>query len=412
MKNMLNKKRFLYIITIILGISIPFLFTSGHFILANKSINTKIDKIVKEKKLTKEQTQEMIISGLFYHINKNVEDIHSVYMNKDNYKEFNQSLNSTLVGIGIKSSRSENDTLKVVKVYDNTPAKKSGLKEKDIIIGVDNINFKDHKKESLVKFITGKENTSLVLKILRDNKKMEIKTTRASLSLPQVEVQNLNKDTTIAKISSFGSDVASEFATKVVSNVLPQTKNLIIDVRSNGGGSLVEVEKIISLFVRENQNIVIKKSSSGTNIDKSEKLALVYDKETKKPQLKPISDQNKDNVVDLSKYKVKILVDQNSASASEILTITLKELINARLYGTKTYGKGSVQQLIPLSDNSAFKLSVEKWFSSKNTGIDKKGIDVDVKIENNKSYYNAVDSELNKNDLVLKKALEEIKNGR
>lgn len=351
--------------------------------IIKKVSNLKNSKIVKENKISNEQFEDILVSGLFYHIQKKYKDPHSMYFNKDMTKKFNESLNLNVVGIGITSMQNPNGLL-VKRVFDNTPAQKAGLKEEDLITGTDEVNFSDLKNEDFVNYIKGNENSKVILKIKRGEENISKTLIRKNIQLPQVTAKNLNSKSLYVNISSFGDNVASELSDILIDNKLETKKELIIDLRGNGGGSLSEVENIISAFVPKNVPILIRKTLNKKEIDLSDSKVSRY------PNI-----------------KVKILIDKDSASASEILTIALKEIIGAKVYGHTSFGKGSVQKLYNLTDKTSFKFTIEKWFSPSGKGIDQIGITPDFQIDNDKSWYQLPYSKLDENDKVLKKALGE-----
>lgn len=383
----------IFLSSFIIGIGLFYLFgweykTDDNFILTNKT-NQLIQKfenskLVKSRKLTRQQKDDLIISGLFYHLNKKYDDIHSTYFNKEMLDSFNQSLNSEFVGIGIQSQQNEQG-LVVKRVFDNTPAKKTGIVEQDLILGTNKIDFSKQKDISFVEYIKGEPNSNVTLKILRNGKILSLNVQRQQLNLPQVSVSKYNNNSVLyINISSFGENVGTEFTDKLKQSFDSKTKKIIIDVRSNGGGSLQEVEKIISLFVKKNTKILQRKTIKQQTYD--------YSSENKKTYLN---------------IPLAILIDSQSASASEILAISLKETANAKLYGTKSFGKGSVQRMYNIDENSAFKMTIEKWFSPKGVGIDKVGIKPNVELTNDKSWYQLPYSKLAENDKVLKYVLGE-----
>lgn len=386
MKNMLTKNKWLLIVlSATCGVVIAFIMSS---ILTPKEVNvynkknlvTFVDSKAQKLKLDAKHKEKLWLDALFYHIYKAHKDAHSIYMDPKMYAEFNQDLNQTLVGIGIVSSQT-NNALVVKRVYNNTPAQKANINEDDQIIGVNNVEFKNVKNKLFVDFIKGQENSLVKLKIKRHNHIFTTTLKRKSLVLPQVYAKKYANNLYV-NISSFGENVYNEFKNATKELATNKKLHLIIDLRNNGGGSLSEVEKILSLFVKEKTPIVIKKAHNNKTIDYASKVDF-----------------------DFSKVKIKVLVNQNSASASEILTIVLKELKHAIVIGSQTYGKGSVQQLVPLNDNSAFKFTIEKWYSPLNHGIDKIGIKPTLKVENPKSWYNQSFTKASQNDQVLKKAL-------
>lgn len=393
MKNIIKKNKNLkwYLISALTSIIFSLVLFSFWFkndnIFTDYKIANAIDRVSNLKNMNKEKLNEVIIDGLFYHINKT--DIHSNYFNKQEFKEFSQDLNGTLVGIGVSTIQNQN-SLVIKRVFKDTPAYISNLQEGDEIIGTNDVLFSNlkNKQQSFVNFVKGEENTKVKLIIKRGQGIFNIWVTRKSLVIPQV-YSRIIKNNLYVQISSFGENIFDQFYNELNKYKIDSYNKIIIDLRNNGGGDLDEVEKIISLFVKSNTNILIRKKHGEVIKDKSINLGNKF----------------------LNK-NIAILINENSASASEILTISLKELKGARIYGAKSYGKGSVQQLVPLRDGSAFKYTIEKWFSPGNIGIDHKGIKPDVLVNNSKEWQNSEFSKSFEIDYVLNKAIGDANNGK
>ena len=379
---MKKNKLFIYAISGILGVSLSFyvnnnLLSLKNTVTSDKDVVKKLKEVKTKHYLSNSQTNELMINSLFAHINR--KDPHSMYFNKKMYKEFNTGLNSTLVGIGVLAQQKDQQLI-IKRIFKNTPASESSLKEDDIITKVDGVDFKSlPKNKILTDLIKGNENTTAHLTIIRDGSEQSIDVQRRSIQLDQISTKDINGNFYL-KIDSFGDNLDKSFEKHV--EKINKSKKLIIDLRDNSGGELVEVEKIISHFVKKNTLILQRKVNSKTN---------------------------KNYSVDVKgriKVPVVVLVNENSASASEILALDLRELYNAKLIGVKTYGKGSVQQLIPLSDGTAYKFTIERWFSAKGTGIDHKGIKPDIEIKDNDFSNYSYEKGFEK-DKVLHKAMEE-----
>jgi carboxyl-terminal processing protease len=309
-------------------------------IIENKSINT-----IPEDKKTAKTCKEAIDS---------LGDEYSTYFTKTDYDKFINGINNTYSGIGVaigelKVSETET-TINITKVFEGTPAQAIGLKIGDVIQSIDGLSTTNLKTEAASSKIRGEEGSVVKLKIKSGEAIEDKSITRKKVSIPTVETTKVD-NIGLINISSFSMDLYNEFKLKTEQFQKDDSVNtIVLDLRNNPGGSLDSAIDLIGAFTPKGTHAV-------TEVLKNDKKKLYTNRE---PLFK-----NK---------KLIILQNENSASASEIATITLKEKANAIIIGAKSYGKGVVQQLIDLPDGDVMKLTIAEWESPSGYRINKKGI--------------------------------------
>jgi len=308
-----------------------------------------------------------------------LEDKHSTFQTPSESQKFQESLNQELIGIGVVVSQNENLEFEVISPIEGSPAEEIGLKSGDIITHVNGISITGKSMEDSLELIKGPENTRVKITIRRNNNSLNFNIIRKKINLPLVEMKIVDDINLLIDINSFGLDTFNQLQNLLNSNELDAVENIIIDLRSNPGGYLDSAIYISDLFLEKNAKIA-------HQVDKNKTIEYKALKE-QKIKGKPIY----------------IMVDRGTASASEILAISLKSNLNAKIYGERTYGKGSVQQLISFTDDSALKLTTGLWLGPKMETINEKGISPDVSVK-----INQYDLD-NKNDPVLNKILLDIK---
>lgn len=285
---------------------------------------------------------------------ESLDDPYSRYMDKKNYADQTTSINSKITGIGVNISSIGGKTY-VVNVIEDTPAHYAGLKREDIILKVDEKSISGMKTAEVADIVRGPEGTFVELLISRDKRQIKKKIQRKEIKIKTVK-SSLEKDIGYIQILSFiGSTTSEEFIDAV--NKTQNAKGLIIDLRGNSGGLLPNAVFIANMFIDEG-NIV---SIVGRNGYKRNIYAQSNDAIIKKPLL--------------------VLVDEGSASASEILSGALQDYHKAKLLGTKTFGKGMVQKIIPLPNQTGLNLTIAKYLTPAGHDINKKGIQPDINVK-------------------------------
>lgn len=281
-------------------------------------------------------------------------DPYSRYMSRSEYLEQNNSINSKITGIGVNIA-SVAGKVHIVNVMEGTPAQFANLLPKDIIIAIDGKEVNGLSLSEVANLVKGPENSFVNITIMRNNDKLTKRVMRKEIKIKTVKSSVLAKNIGYIQITSFiGSTTPNEFL-----EALEKTKNtqgLILDLRGNTGGLLPNAVFIANLFIPKG-NIV---SIVGRNGYKYDINAQDTEFGVKKPTI--------------------VLVDGNSASASEILSGALKDYNKAKLLGTKTYGKGMVQKIIPMPNETGLNLTVAKYLTPNGTDINKKGITPDIKV--------------------------------
>lgn len=306
-------------------------------------------------------------------------DPYTEYMNKEELNEFNSVINSSYCGIGVTVQNNIGDnTILVVGVFENSPAAGAGIEPGDIITKVDGTEYKGEQLEEATGNIQGEEGTDVVVTILKKStgKEVDLTITRHNIKVESVKSQILDDNIGYMSISQFSVDTGKEFSEQLDSLTEQGIKGLIVDVRNNGGGVTTAVEAVADCLLSKDDLIYY-------TCDKNGKKKYVYSKF--------------DGVTDVP---IIILANGNSASASEILIGSIKDNERGKIVGEKSYGKGVVQQLIPMTDGTAVKVTVEKYFTPSGNYIHEKGIEPDYEVKF---------TEYDTTDVQLEKALELLK---
>ena len=296
-------------------------------------------------------------------------DPYSSYMTKDVAEAFNDDIEGIYEGIGAEI-KYENEKVFIGRVFEDSPAEKAGLKTDDELIKVEDKDIKGKALDEIANMVKGKKGTKISITILRDKKEMPLTIERDNVDSISVVSELILKDERkigYIYISIFAANTFKQFEKELKKLEEKGIDSLIIDVRGNQGGYLTAVTDIISLFLEKGKIIYQLKTK-----DEIEK---VYDKTDEKRE-----------------YPIVMLVDSRSASASEVLTGSLKESYNATVVGTKTFGKGKVQKVSALTNGSLIKYTYQEWLTPDGNYIDGKGIIpdeeikyvYDVKIDNQK----------------------------
>lgn len=328
------------------------------------------------KEVDKDKLVESAINGMV----SSIGDEYTSYSDKDVTDNFNETVNGKYMGIGALIMKNEKD-LVIYKVFEDSPSYRAGLKDGDIILKLDDKDTKDMSVNDIASIVKNDGNKEVKLLVKRGEENLDITIVKDMVELPVVSGKVINhNDKKIGYISlSIFSSVASEqFNKELVKLEKEGISGLVIDVRGNSGGYLTTVTDIASYFLKK-----------GDIIYKLE----VNDKVTVR----------KDKTKESRDYPVAVLIDKNSASASEILASSIKESYNGYVVGTNSYGKGTVQQTLVLSDGSMIKYTIEKWLTPLGNWINEEGVVPTNYVELSSEYLN---NPVFENDNQLNKALE------
>lgn len=333
-------------------------------------INNYYDEVDKEDLI------ENAIDGMV----SSVGDVYTSYVDTESTNEFNELVSGTYEGIGC-TIQLQKDGLKIIEVFDDSPSEKAGLEVNDIILKVDDKEIDSTTNvNELSNYIKTKDGGQIEMVILRDGEEKTVNLSRGKVETPVVrtEVYEKNgKKIGYMSISIFSSVASKQFKNKLLELEKEEIDGLVIDVRNNNGGYLTTVTDIASCLLPKGKTIY--------QVQKDEKKEITKDKTSTS-----------------RKYPIAVLVNGNSASASEILAASIKESYGGFVVGTKTYGKGTVQQVKSLSDGSMIKYTVENWLTPDGNWIDGEGVAPTNTVELDSHYY---EEPIAENDNQLQEAL-------
>jgi len=308
-------------------------------------------------------------------------DPHSVFFDPKTTQDFTEELKGSFEGIGAEIAIKK-DQLTIVAPLPDSPAEKAGLKPGDKILAINGEDTAAMSLDYAVSKIRGPKGTEVVLTYNRDGfeKPQEIKIVREKIKIQSVKWQMLDNNIVHLQLRYFNEDTSEAFKKAVLEIVNKNPKGIILDMRNNPGGFLDTAVDAASEWV-ENGVVVYEKSSTG--------------------QLKEHKAQGQARLKD---FPTVVLINEGSASGSEIVAGALKDHKLATLVGEKTFGKGSVQSLFPLEDGSSIKLTVAEWLTPNENTIDGAGIEPDVKVElTDKDFSEDKDPQLDKAIEILSK---------
>ena len=328
--------------------------------------------------LNDEQMLEMAIKGYV----AGVGDEYTVYYTPDEMSDEYDTAMGNYVGIGIYMIVNyEEGTITVVEAMENSPAADAGLKEGDIIYAVDGEEITADNVQDMSNKIKGEEKTTVKLGIKREDETLEVEVERRRIEVSHIESKMLDSDIAYIQIADFDGGVAKEFKENYEKLASQGAKSLIIDIRSNGGGVVDEAIDILEMICDKGSILLI---------------------ETDKHQNETITYSEEEPIVDIP---IAVLVNGNSASASEIFAGALKDLKKATIIGTQTYGKGVIQTLIKLKDGSGLKMTTDEYCTPNRNKINKIGIEPDITVE----LPDDIEELTEENDTQLQRAIEELK---
>ena len=308
-------------------------------------------------------TKKSLMQGALRGMMESLDDPHSVYFTKEEMRSFQEDIKGKYVGVGMVIQKKVGEPLTVVSPIEDGPAYKVGIKPKDKVIEIDGESTYNLTSEEASKRLKGKANTIVKVKVFREVNKMtkvfELK--RETIELKYVKSKMLDGGIGYLRLTQFGDNVYPDMKKALEDLQAKGMKGLIFDLRSNPGGELGQSIKIASMFI-EKGKIVSTRQKKGEE--------SVYTREGKY----------------FGNFPMVVLINGGSASASEIVSGALKDHKRATLIGEKTFGKGSVQTLLPLPDGDGIKITIAKYYTPNGISIDGTGIEPDKKVED-KDYY-------------------------
>ena len=296
-----------------------------------------------------------LINGALKGMAEATGDPYTNYLVNDETAAIDETMTGSFGGIGAEL-RSENNRVIISNTREGTPSQKIGLQENDVILKVDGEDMEGKSISYVVSKVRGEVGTDVTLTIQRGTQELEVKITRAKIAIETVKGTVDSTDSTIGhvQINSFAKNTAKEVEKAVTDLREKGVKKFIFDVRYNPGGLLDQAIMIANMFLDEGKTILNVENRDG--------------------QIKSYKASKDYGTFKITEPYV-LLVNEGSASASEILAAALKESADAKLIGTKTYGKGTVQSVIEVGDNAELKYTIAKWLTPNKTWIHKTGIE-------------------------------------
>lgn len=345
-----------------------------------KTWNIINEKYPHPDKVTDQERVWGAISGLVGSLN----DPYSVFFSPTEAKEFENEITGEFTGVGMEVGIKDK-ILTVISPLKGTPAEKAGIKAGDKILKIDNTVTNDLTVDKAIKLIRGEKGTTVSLTIYREGVKepLEIKIVRDVINIPTIESKTLPGGIYVISLYNFNANATDLFHQEILKFKQSGSTKLVLDLRGNPGGYLDAAVDMASWFLPSGKVIV--KEDYGDKKPGDEYRSKGY------------------NIFD-SKLKMAILVDNGSASASEILAGALSEHGVAKLIGTQTFGKGSVQELVPVTPETYVKITVAKWLTPNGISISEKGLTPDIAVK--------LDSKNPKKDTQLDRAVQFLTTGK
>ena len=307
-----------------------------------------------ETKYVNDTDDVKLIDGAIDGMVKSLNDPHSNYLSPKMYKTLMEQTEGSFAGIGVVMGMDNEQKIHIVGIMENSPGQKAGLQEGDEILAVDGVPVTQMAFDEVAAHVRGQAGTDVVLTIMCDNANQDITITRDNIKLKTVGHKMLDNNIGYIQIVSFSEDTANEFneAYNDLKNL--GMKALVLDLRNNPGGLLTTCVEIAKKLVPKGEIVSI--------VDKQ------GNKETYSSSL------------EAPEYPLVVLINKNSASASEILSGAIQDTKTGTIIGNTSYGKGSVQTILPMFEDDAVKLTIAKYYTPSGRSIDGTGITPDIEI--------------------------------
>lgn len=382
-----NQYNFMEVVAIMIITTIFGMFLGGILMYRKGSLNMGIKKELNEfldtyteilneyyEEIPENELLEAGVKGMIGYLG----DPYSVYMDKDTSVAFNEKINGEYVGIGTEIIQYSDGKIEFNDVYEDGPAYEAGIRVKDILIKVDDTDISDKTLSEVSSLVKGKSGSKVKITVLRDDEEKTFEVKRKSIDITSVTsdiIEYKDSKVGVLTISLFAANTNLQFEKELKDLENKKIDSLIIDVRGNSGGYLNVVSDILSHFIKKGEMLYQLKTK-----DKIEK---IYDK-----------------TEDKRNYKVAILVNGGSASASELLASCMKDTYKAYTVGTVTYGKSKVQKTQDLSNGATIKFTFQEWLMPSGESVGGKGMEPEYVVP-----YEASDTE-HEYDSQMQKALD------
>ncbi len=308
---------------------------------------------------TKKDIREDQVWGLISGLAESMGDPYTVFLPPSQAEVFNADISGSFEGVGMEIAIRDR-ILTVVSPLKGTPAFTSGIKSADKIVKIDDTNTKDMSIGTAVQLIRGKKGTDVIFTIVREGEGelLDITVTRDTIQIPTIETYKRDDGIFVIELSNFSAKSSELFRQALMEFVETGYDKLIIDLRGNPGGYLSAATDMASWFLPTGK-IVVTEDYGGNGENKI----------------------HRSRGYDIFEGELVILMDRGSASASEILAGSLKEHGVATLIGTRSFGKGSVQEVLDITSETSLKVTVARWLLAGDVFITKEGIDPDIEVE-------------------------------
>lgn len=325
--------------------------------------------------------KDSLIEGAINGMIDSLGDPYSTYINESSSDSLNTRLQGSYEGIGIEIFNNDDGNVEIITVFDGSPAFECGINSGDIIKSIGEVDFTGKTIDELKSKIAtyGDEEFEMILS--RNGNDYSVKLSRKNIIIKSVSSQVFErngKQIGYIKVDIFSQTTYSQFEKVLKDLEDKKVDSLVIDLRNNTGGHLTVVEDMISLFL--------------------DKTNVIYQTQTKTNTIKFYSKGN-----ETKKYPIVMLVNEASASASELMTAALKEQYGATVIGKTTFGKGTIQKLKSLSNTTEYKYTTKKWLTPKGNWINEIGISPDIDVDQSEEYYNTTSTS---DDIQLQKSLD------
>lgn len=343
----------------------------------------QVRDIIKED-YYKDVDENILLEGAVSGLAGSLNDPYTVYFNKDQMKAFMEKSEGSYVGIGVTVNTDEKGLLTVIEPFENSPAAAAGIKQGDKIVKVDDKDVTAIRDENMIiSMIKGKENTNVKVTVYRpaEDKYYQLSIVRKRIKTSNIKSEILTGNIGYIKLLMFDSEIAGYFKNDLDKMLKSGIKGLIIDLRDNPGGSYEQVVEIADSLLPEGTIVYTEDRNGERQIKQSDK-----------------------NCVGLP---LVLITNGNSASASEILAGAVKDNARGTIVGTKTFGKGLVQELKMLDDGSGIKVTISRYFTPSGVCIHGVGIKPDIEIDVPSEYRNLPVSQIpREKDIQLRSAIE------
>lgn len=348
-------------------------FATGHTQKASPADDDKLAEIQEyiDTYYLDEYDSDALAEGMYKGYVQGLEDPYSVYMDSEEYDSWKATATGDYSGIGVTFTEDDKGRYVILSVAPDSPAERAGIKEGDFILTVNGNEYEV--SDVMAAEIRGKEGTEVTLEIYRNGEKKEYRITREKITTKSVEAEMLDDKTGYIKISSFVNSTGEDFERELKNIEKKGAESLILDLRDNGGGLVDQCVSVADQFLDEGVVCYVQDKNGNSE---------TYDAEDGKTDLKTV-----------------ILVNENSASASEILAAALQDN-GYEIVGKNTFGKGVIQTTIEMSDGSALKLTIMEYLSPDKHKVNKVGVKPDYKVQDKES--TDTDEQLEKAESLLK----------